>query len=281
MNVLGIDSSTKYLSVAVSRDGRIISEVISRGGRGHMVNIMGMLDKALKKSKLGLKDIDVFGVNHGPGDFTGTRIGVTVIKMLSYLEGKPAFGINSLDAVTVGMVLNNINLIAGCLKRDVSPFMMPCLDVRKKEVYFAFYSVYPEAVSDKDCIGGIDLKKDRFFIKRKGERYLVRYDKLEAFLDKLWSGNVSGVTGISAEHGSQVILIGGNCHLSYRETLARIIRKDSIFKLDKKTVYPRSGYVNVCAYYNFLNKVKVKNLTSFYVREFIPFVVNDKDNSSM
>jgi tRNA threonylcarbamoyl adenosine modification protein YeaZ len=283
MNVLGIDSSTGYLSVAVSRGGRLISEVVSRAGSRHMVNIMGMLNKALKKSKLELKDIDVFGVNHGPGDFTGTRIGVSVIKMLAFLEKKPVFGINSLDAIAVGVALKNISRITGYLKEGFSPVIMPCLDVRKKEVYFAFYifSSFEPNGGSSSCIARVDSKGTAFFIKKEGENVLVRYDKLEALLDKLLAEGILKVPGASPAGGSIKIIIGGNCYLSYRETVTRIIKKDRIFLLDRKTAYPRAGYVNACAYYNLLKKTRPKNLTAFYVREFVPFGNINKDSGSL
>ena len=86
MNILSVDSSTRKLSVAVSRNEELLSEAVDHTSMKHMVIIMGLLDRALFKAKLTLGDIDAFGVNIGPGDFTGTRVGVSVIKILSWLE---------------------------------------------------------------------------------------------------------------------------------------------------------------------------------------------------
>jgi tRNA threonylcarbamoyl adenosine modification protein YeaZ len=279
MNILSVDSSTRYLSVAVSRDSSVIYEAMSRAGTGHMVNIMGMLDRTLGKSKIELKDIDVFGVNSGPGDFTGTRIGVSVIKMLAFLEEKPAYGINSLDAVAVGMVLKNINLIAGSPARGVSIIVMPCLDVRRKEVYFSFYSSVPaaEAGGGGNYIAKIGSGKDIFFIKKESRNFLVGYDKLKGFLDGLVESRTLRVPGSSAIYRNPEVVIGGNCYKAYRETLSNIIKHGKVYILDKKTAYPRAGYVNACAYYNALKKAGPGNITPVYVREFIPFGGADKD----
>ncbi len=100
-NILGIDSSTGRLSVAVNRNEELLSEMTDDDSMKHMVNIMGLLDGTLRRAKLTIRDIDVFGVNLGPGDFTGTRIGISVIKTLAWLERKPSFGVNSLDIFAV------------------------------------------------------------------------------------------------------------------------------------------------------------------------------------
>src|SRR4030065_2413283 len=140
-NILGIDSTTGRLSVAVSRNEELLSETTDCDSMKHMVNIMGLLDSTLRKAKLTLKDIDVFGVNLGPGDFTGTGIGISIIKTLAWLEKKPSFGINSLDVFVVGINLDNKKFISQCLSKGIPVLVIPCLDVRKAEVYFAFYDI--------------------------------------------------------------------------------------------------------------------------------------------
>ncbi len=276
MNILSIDSSTKKLSVAVSSNDRLLSEVTGNGGMNHMVNIMGLLDRALSKSKLTLKGIDIFGVNTGPGDFTGTRIGVSVIKILSWLEGKPAYGINSLDAVALGIGLKNSGFIAKALRRNSSVMVMPCMDVRREEVYFAFYNITTREPDDKDAylarIGsGRRSGRMCYFIKKTGKNFLTRYDNLKNLLNNLTENEILKVPGSPFEYKNPEILIGGNCYLSYGKILSGIVKQGKIFSLDKKTACPQAGYLNICAYFNALRKVEAGNLVPVYVREFIPF----------
>ncbi len=271
MNILSIDSSTKRLSAAVSRDDKLLLEVTDNSGTGHMVNVVGLLDRALSKLNLALKEIDVFGVNLGPGDFTGTRIGVSVIKILSWLEEKPAFGINSLDAVAVGMVLKNNNFIISSFKKNISVMVMPCLDVRREEVYFAFYNITPELDNKNEYLAGIRSRKGHYFIRRTGESFLIGYSSLKSVLNNLIKNGILKIPGSETEYRNPKILIGGNCYLSYREILSDIIRQNRIFSLDKKMVYPWAEFLNVCVYFNAVRKVETKNLIPVYVREFIPF----------
>ncbi len=272
MNILSIDSSTKFLSAAVSCDNKLLSEVNDKSKSRHMVNIIGMVDGALSRAKLTLKEIDVFGVNAGPGDFTGTRIGVSVIKMLSWLESKPAYCINSLDSHALGMCLVNSGYIINCLKKN-KPFMvMSCLDVRKEEVYFSFYELTQEIGSNNNkYLAEVRLKRGHFFIKKWGKSFLARYDDLKSLLSRVVEDEILKNQADSAGSGDLKILIGGNCYLSYGKVLSGIASSSKTFILDRKTFYPRAGYLNVCAYYNAVRKVATKNLIPVYVREFIPF----------
>lgn len=271
MNILSIDSSTRHLSVAAGRDSRLLSEMVRKTGTGHMVGVMGMLDRVLAGAGLNLKDIDVFGVNAGPGDFTGTRIGISIIKTLSMLECKPSYGINSLDAFAAGMVLENINFIQNSLNKNIPVVVMPCLDVRRGEIYFAFYSITPKTGSNNCYIAGLELKRGSILIKRQGKSFLTGYNNITDFLKKSVKNKIFKAPGCSSEFINPKIIIGGNCYPAYRETLINIIRRDKIFMLDKKTVYPRARYLNLCVYYKAVRKVKTKNLVPVYVREFIPF----------
>lgn len=144
MKILGIDSTTKKLSVAVSEDNKLLFEIGSDSISKHMVNIMKYIDVSLAKSNLRLEDIDVFGVSLGPGDFTGTRIGISVVKILSWVENKVAFGINSLDVFSTVISFKNSNNILRKLEEGAKVIVAPCLDVKRNEIYFSFYEVFLE-----------------------------------------------------------------------------------------------------------------------------------------
>ncbi|MBN2073263.1 MAG: tRNA (adenosine(37)-N6)-threonylcarbamoyltransferase complex dimerization subunit type 1 TsaB [Actinobacteria bacterium] len=141
MNILGIDSSTKKMTVAVSIDGRLVSEVPDLTSRRHMINIIRNLNLTLKRACIKIDDIDCFGVNVGPGDFTGTRIGISVIKTFAMIRKRPAYGFNSLDLYALGLACLNKGLLYRSLIRKRPVVLMPCLDVKRQELYFSFYGV--------------------------------------------------------------------------------------------------------------------------------------------
>ncbi|MCL4386630.1 MAG: tRNA (adenosine(37)-N6)-threonylcarbamoyltransferase complex dimerization subunit type 1 TsaB [Actinobacteria bacterium] len=179
--ILAIDSTTELLSISVSENGIILSELKDDKSRKHMVNIINDIDTTLKKAKKTIKDIDLFSVNLGPGDFTGGRIGISVVKIFSMLSDKPVFGFNCLDIFSVGCAITNIEAIKNVKKKsnntinninnnvnnnssdevnssfndndyfnnngnknnenDGSVYIMPLKDVRNDEIYFSIYEV--------------------------------------------------------------------------------------------------------------------------------------------
>lgn len=271
MNILSVDSSTGRLSVAVNQNEKLLSETVDHNSMKHMVNIMGLIDMALSRAKLTIKDIDVFGVDVGPGDFTGTRIGVSVVKILSWLEGKPAFGIDSLDIFALGISYRNISFITRSLKKNIPVLVMPCLDVRKSEVYFAFYNVTSEVNDEDKYLAKIGTGGRHYFISKAGENFLVRNCDLKDLLNRLTANGVLKIPDCGSGYRNPEILIGGNCCINYGKMLSNIARQNKIFNLDKKTTYPRARHLNICAYFNEVRKVKAKNLVPVYVREFAPF----------
>jgi tRNA threonylcarbamoyladenosine biosynthesis protein TsaB len=97
MNILYLDTSSKYLSLAVAEDHKILRQTHRLLDRKHSLQLVPMIDKLLRKAKLSLKKIDGFCVGRGPGSFTGLRIGITTIKGLAFVINKPVVAIPSLD----------------------------------------------------------------------------------------------------------------------------------------------------------------------------------------
>lgn len=270
LNILGIDSSTGKLSVAVSQNERLLSEISDHKSAGHMVNMMDLLDMALRRAKLTLKDIDIFGVNLGPGDFTGTRIGISIVKILSWVEGKPAFGINSLDIFALGISLENSNFIARSIKKDIPVLVMPCLDVRRGEVYFAFYNITSGNNNEGKYLAKIETGDRHYFINKVGENFLMHHDSLKDSLNKLTENGILKISGSMDEYKNPKVLIGGNCCVGYGKILSDVIRRNNIFNLNKKTSYPLARCLNICAYFNAMGG-ETGNLIPVYIREFVPF----------
>src|SRR5512135_1749772 len=99
MTILAIDTSTDYLSLAVTRDGKTAARFHRRSAMRHSSLLVPMIDKILKKAKVKLKAVDCFAISIGPGSFTGLRIGVTTVKGLAYALKKPVVTVPTLDAI--------------------------------------------------------------------------------------------------------------------------------------------------------------------------------------
>jgi tRNA threonylcarbamoyladenosine biosynthesis protein TsaB len=128
MQVLAIDTSTLVGSVALVRDGELISEWSASVRASHGETLLPAVQRLLSAASTPLSAIDLFAVGIGPGSFTGVRIGVATVKGLALAEGKPIVGVTSLRVLARG-------LVGGAGPR------VPVIDAHKGEVYCAAYAI--------------------------------------------------------------------------------------------------------------------------------------------
>ena len=102
MLILGLESSAKTASAALSRGGALLALYEQRCGLTHSKTLLPMAQDLLKGAGLTLADIDAVAVAHGPGSFTGVRIGVATAKGLCWGAEKRAVGVSTLEAMAWG-----------------------------------------------------------------------------------------------------------------------------------------------------------------------------------
>ena len=140
MKILAIDTATLSCSVALVNDDRLLAENTLVNDQTHSKHIMVLIQQVLDMSGVSVSDVDGFAATHGPGTFTGLRIGMSTVKGLAEAGDKPLVGVSSLAALA--------------WQADPSALICPLIDARRKEVYFAHYrfedgklkEVTPEAV---------------------------------------------------------------------------------------------------------------------------------------
>ena len=128
MRILGLESSAKAASVAVSEDGKLISQYYQASGLTHSRTLLAMAEDLLKNLDLKMGDIDAVAVAIGPGSFTGIRIGVAAAKGLSWGAGKSACGVSTLEAMAYHLID----------REDV--VICPVMDARRGQVYNAEFT---------------------------------------------------------------------------------------------------------------------------------------------
>lgn len=99
MLILGISTSSKDPSAAVSREGVLISSAVSSGGGSHSAVLMGLIDNAIHDAGIKLEELDAIAVDVGPGSFTGVRIGVSCANAMAMALGIPVIPVSSLAAL--------------------------------------------------------------------------------------------------------------------------------------------------------------------------------------
>lgn len=126
MHILAVDTASKTCSVAVIQNRSILAEILEGSGETHSRHLMTMIEHVLDVSHLSIRDLQGMAVTKGPGSFTGLRIGISTVKGLSLVSGKPVVGVSTLDAMASQYQ---------CPGMQVAIW----LDARKKEVYCARY----------------------------------------------------------------------------------------------------------------------------------------------
>jgi len=123
MYILGIDTSCDDTSAAVLKDGStVLSNVINSqiklhnpyGGvvpelasREHVRNIVPVVDEALSRAGVGLKDIDGVAVTIGPGLVGSLLVGLYFAKAVSYVNNIPMIGVNHLEGHILSILLED------------------------------------------------------------------------------------------------------------------------------------------------------------------------------
>ena len=134
MTILAVDTSGNVCSAAVLKDGRVLSEIYIDNKKTHSEMLGPMVDDVLKAAGMAIHDMDLYACAIGPGSFTGLRIGTAMIKAFAHASGRPAIGVNTLDALSYNI---------SCTDARVCPI----IDARRGEVYTAAYQA-GERVTD-------------------------------------------------------------------------------------------------------------------------------------
>ncbi len=128
MLILAIESSAKAASVALTEDERLIAQYTQCSGLTHSRTLLPMVDDMLKNTEKTIAGVDLIAVAHGPGSFTGIRIGVSTVKGLAWAADKRCVGVSTLEA----MAWHGVS--AGGL-------VCPVMDARRSQVYNALFEI--------------------------------------------------------------------------------------------------------------------------------------------
>ena len=98
---LCIDTSTRYASVGISDEGRIVAELAWRSERNHSVELAPALRRVMEHAGVRMEDLTAVFAALGPGGFSALRVGLSVAKSLAMARGLPLVGVNTLDIEAV------------------------------------------------------------------------------------------------------------------------------------------------------------------------------------
>ena len=84
MYQLLLDSSNKFLSVGLAKDGKVVDKISYEAWQRQSEMMVTEVGNILKRNNVDNKDLDGVVVGIGPGSYTGVRIGVTIAKTIAY-----------------------------------------------------------------------------------------------------------------------------------------------------------------------------------------------------
>ena len=123
MNILALETSTEYCSVALWQDGAV-TEHCELVGQKHSERLIAMLDDLLQAAGYKLQAMDGIAFGMGPGSFTGVRIACGVTQGLAFGASLPVAGICTLQALA---------------EASGQARVIAALDARMGEIYHAAY----------------------------------------------------------------------------------------------------------------------------------------------
>jgi tRNA threonylcarbamoyladenosine biosynthesis protein TsaB len=123
MNFAAIETATEWCSVALWRDGEILS-LERRAGNRQGEFVLPMLETLFKRANLGMADLGAIAFGAGPGAFTGLRIACGVAQGLAFARGLPVIGVSTLEATA---------------EESGATRALVALDARMHEVYYSAY----------------------------------------------------------------------------------------------------------------------------------------------
>lgn len=133
MLILGIDTATDQVGVALGSDSRLLGELRLGGGRRHAEQLAPAIEDLLAAASVSPAELAAIAVGIGPGLFTGLRVGVTTAKVTAQALSIPVVPIASLDLVAYPLRFSDRTVVA-------------LLDARRGQLYHARYRPVPGGI---------------------------------------------------------------------------------------------------------------------------------------
>ena len=135
MRVLGFDTSTLVVGIAIVDDERVLAEGTHDASQ-RSADLLVTIDAICKRAGVTPHELDAIAVGAGPGSFTGLRIGMATAKGIAFAAGKPLWAVSSLAALVDDATHELAN---DQLFTQVDGMIVGVLDARRGEVFAGCY----------------------------------------------------------------------------------------------------------------------------------------------
>ncbi len=140
--IIGIDTSTLAVSVALADDSGLVASLRLLRGRRHVETVIPAIEQLLVHADSSYADVTGIAVDLGPGLFTGLRVGVATAKALALALSVPVYAASSLEIIAH-------QWMASCGYADAladswatgETEVLAVIDARRKELYAQRFTV--------------------------------------------------------------------------------------------------------------------------------------------
>ncbi len=154
MLIVSVDTSGRKGSIALCRgdeDSFDVLQLISLEGGTYSAQLLPRIAEALQQQGFNKAEVDGFVVVSGPGSFTGLRVGLSTVKGLCEVLGKPLATVSMLEVLVLkhGREYENVSAV---------------LDAGRGEIYVGEYKV---ATSHATLVREYIAKLDEFVAQQR------------------------------------------------------------------------------------------------------------------
>ncbi len=123
--ILSLETSTEVGSVALHKDGKLLTTSEVHIQYNHASKLAVMIDQVLANAGINPNQLDAVAVTSGPGSYTGLRIGTSTAKGLCFALEIPLISVGTLELMAYQVSKNAWHDVLLC----------PMIDARRMEVY--------------------------------------------------------------------------------------------------------------------------------------------------
>jgi tRNA threonylcarbamoyladenosine biosynthesis protein TsaB len=158
--ILAIETATIQVGCALGGHEGVLASFHAARRRRHVETLVPAIEFTCRQAGVGLDELGAVAVDVGPGLFSGLRVGVATAKALAQALRIPTIGVSSLDLLAFGV-------------RHSNRLIVPVIDARRGEVYYAFYRQVPGGVQrlSEYQIGTVDDLASE--LVARGDDYLL------------------------------------------------------------------------------------------------------------
>ena len=186
MLILAFDTTNEHGGVGIYRDAECLALVPNEGpANQYSISLFEMVGQALAMTHLEISQIELFAAAHGPGSFTGIRVGLAAAQAWSKAFGRPARGVSVLEAMVRKQGLGTAQSELG---RCAPDWFFPILDARRGEFFLGVFRRKPSELPNSP----------RPEYERADPGKVLKPDALREFMEGRFAGGESATCLVRA-----------------------------------------------------------------------------------